>query len=157
MKSTPFEFNGQTLRLSFTMEAMLLSLERYGSDADLLEIVLAPTAEGWRECCRMAALMAAQGELQRRAQGYDPQPMVTVEELRTGLTAAEGNALRSAVRAAFVQGMTRAIPGEEAQAQEINLVLQAREDAEKKTASAASALAFWRSLRSAFTSAPPTP
>lgn len=154
MKHTEFAFNGQTLALSFTMEAMLLCLERYG-DEDFLDTVLAPTPEGWRECCWLAALMASQGELQRRNRGEDPRPMVTMEQLRTGLMAAEGNLLRAAVRSAFAQGMTRQIPAEE-EKKEINLVLQAREEEEKKTALEECARDFLRSLQSAFTSVLPT-
>lgn len=153
MKHIDFDFNGQTLALSFTMEAMLLSIEKYGDD--VLEAVLAPTPEGWKECCWMAALMAAQGELQRRAQGYDPAPMVTMEQLRSGLMAAEGNVLRAAVKAAFLQGMTREIEVQKRE-QEINLVLQAREEAEKKTDLPALAEEFLRSLLSASISAPET-
>lgn len=155
MKHIDFDFNGQTLALSFTMEAMLLCMERYGEDADVLETVLAPTPEGWKECCRMAALMAAQGELQRRAQGYDPAPMVTMEQLRSGLMAAEGNVLRSAVKAAFIQGMTREIETQRRE-QEINLVLQAREEAEKKTDLPALVQGFLQSLLSASVSPPET-
>ena len=154
MKHIDFAFNGQTLALSFTMEAMLLCLERYGAE-DFLDTVLAPTPEGWRECCWLAALMASQGELQRRNRGEDPRPMVTMEQLRTGLMAAEGNLLRAAVRSAFAQGMTRQIPAEE-EKQEINLVLQAREEEEKKTALEECARDFLRSLQSAFTSVLPT-
>ena len=156
MKHIDFDFNGQTLALSFTMEAMLLSMEKYGEDADILETVLAPTPEGWKECCWMAALMAAQGELQRRAQGYDPAPMVTMEQLRSGLMAAEGNVLRAAVKAAFAQGMTREIPTQQRE-QEINLILQAREEAEKKTDLPALAQEFLRSLLYASISPPETP
>ncbi|MBQ3276260.1 MAG: hypothetical protein IJH47_04280 [Oscillospiraceae bacterium] len=155
MKHIDFEFDGQTLALSFTMEAMLLCLERFG-DEDFLEAAMAPTPEGWRECCWLAALMASQGELQRRNRGEDPRPMVTMEQLRTGLMAAEGNLLRSAVREAFRQGMTRAIPGEEEQ-KEINLVLQAREEEEKKKELLDIVRASWQSLRSVFTSARQTP
>lgn len=154
MKHIGFEFNGQTLALSFTMEAMLTAMERFGDD-DVLDAVLAPTPEGWKECCWMAALMAAQGELQRRAQGFDPQPMVTMEQLRSGIMAAEGNVLRAAVKAAFIQGMTREIETQKRE-KEINLVLQAREESEKKTDLPALVGEFLQSLLSASISPPET-
>ncbi len=157
MKHIDFDFNGRTYALSFTAEALFQVYDHFGACDDILEAThcLEPTAEGWRNCCWLAALMAAQGELQRRAQGYDPAPMVTMEQLRSGLMAAEGNVLRAAVKAAFLQGMTREIEVQKRE-QEINLVLQAREEAEKKTDLPALAEEFLRSLLSASISAPET-
>ena len=88
--------------------------------------------------------MASQGELQRRHLGYDPQKMVTMEELRTGFMAADSLRLRQAVRDALVQGFQRDIPDTE-EAEETNLVLLEREEAEKK-AGAAAVSAFLSSL-----------
>lgn len=154
MKHTEFDFNGRTLRLSFTMDAMMQALERFGDD-DILQACLAPTPDGWRDCCWLAALMAAQGELQRRHLGYEAEPMVTLEELRTGLMAGEGNALRQAVRDAVAQGLRREIrtPGDTG---EINRVLAEREAEEKKKEMQDIALAFLRSLLSGSDTPPPT-
>lgn len=99
------------------------------------------TAEGFKHLCWLAALMAAQGELIRRRQGYDAQPMLTADQLRTGLMAADAVRLRQTVKEALEQGFRRDIPTEEEEAKEINLVLLEREEAEKKTkAAVASAL-----------------
>lgn len=159
MRHIDLDFNGRTYALSFTAEALFQCFDRFGPDADLLEAshCLEPTAEGWRNCCWLAALMASQGELQRRALGYDPQPMVTMEELRTGFMAAENTDLRLAVRLALEQGFRRDIPAEEGTEREINLVLQAREEAQKKTKWLDTAFAFLRSALSGSTSPPATP
>ena len=95
MKHIDFEFNGRTYALSFTAEALFQLYDKFGVCDDILTVTqcLEPTAEGWRNCCWLAACMATQGELQRRAQGYDPQPMVTVEQLRTGISAADNTRL----------------------------------------------------------------
>ena len=159
MKHIDFPFNGKTYALSFTAEALFQTYDKFGVCDDILAATqcLEPSAEGWRNCCWLAACMAAQGELQRRAQGYDRQPMVTVEELRTGFMAAENTRLRLAVRQALEQGFHRDIPDPDEQ-QEVNLVLREREEAQKKTEEAlTSALATLRSALVSWASVPSTP
>lgn len=137
MKHIDFEFNGNTYALSFTAEALFTVYDKFGYTSDILATTqcLEPTVEGWRNCCWLAALMASQGELQRRHRGEDSRRMLTMEELRSGFMAAESNLLRQAVRDALVQGFQRDVepPDED---QEVNLVLQAREEAEKKAKAA---------------------
>ena len=153
MKHIDFAFNGRTYALSFTAEALFQVYDRFGACDDILEAThcLEPTAEGWRNCCWLAALMASQGELQRRAKGYDKQPMLTAEELRCGVMAADNARLRMAVRRALEQGFHRDIPDPETD-QEVNLVLREREEAQKKTELLTSVLDSWQralgSLRS---------
>jgi hypothetical protein len=146
MKHIDFEFNGTTYALSFTAEALFTVYDKFGYTSDILETTkaLEPCLEGWKNCCWLAALMASQGELQRRHQGYDPERMVTMEELRTGFMAADSIRLRQAVRDALVQGFQRDVPDSE-ESEEVNLVLLEREEAEKK-AGAAAVSAFLSSL-----------
>lgn len=145
MKHIDFEFNDATYPLSFTAEALFTVYDKFGFTSNILEVTQAmePTVEGWKNCCYLAALMAAQGELQRRHQGYEPRKMLTLEELRTGFMAAESNRLRQAVVQAMEQGFHRDVPGEDAE-QEVNLVLLEREEAEKKArAAVAAGLSTW--------------
>lgn len=145
MKHIDFEFNGKTYALSFTAEALFTVYDKFGYTSDILETThaLEPTGEGWKNCCWLAALMASQGELQRRHRGEDPSPMLTMEELRTGFMAADSVRLRIAVRDALEQGFQRDIPSPDEE-EEVNLVLLEREEAEKKTiAEAASACLTW--------------
>ena len=137
MKHIDFEFNGTTYALSFTAEALFTVYDKFGYTSDILETTkaLEPCLEGWKNCCWLAALMASQGELQRRNQGYDRQRMLTMEELRTGFMAAESNLLREAVRDALVQGFQRDVPEPDTEA-EVNLVLLEREESEKKAKAA---------------------
>lgn len=134
MKHIDFDFNGRTYALSFTAEALFTVYDKFGVTDNILETThaLEPTAEGWKNCCFLAALMATQGELQRRRQGYDAQPMLSMEDLRTGMMAAESIRLRQAVRDAMEQGFARSIEGEDEDA-EVDLVLRDRETAQKKT------------------------
>ena len=136
MKHIDFAFNGKLYALSFTAEALFTIYDKFGT-GDILESThcLEPTAEGWKNCCWLAALMAAQGELQRRRQGYDPEPMLGMEDLRVGFMAAESTDLRIAVRAALEQGFARDIPDPDEE-DEVNEVLMEREAAEKKAAAA---------------------
>lgn len=158
MKHIDFEFNGTTYALSFTAEALFAVYDKFGYTSDILGAtkILEPTGEGWKNLCWLAALMAAQGELQRRSWGHDPRPMVTVEQLRNGFMAADHLRLREAVQAALAQGFERDVPSVDAD-QEVNLVLLEREEAEKKAkAAAASALSSWLQRLSAFISDPRT-
>lgn len=157
MKHIDFEFNGCAYALSFTADALFTVYDKFGVTSNILETthVLEPTSEGWQNCCWLAALMASQGELQRRHRGETPQRMVTMEELRTGFMAAESVDLRQAVRDALEQGFHRDVPPDEEE--EVNLVLQSREEAEKKTKTVAEAVrCFWQRLLSGSTSAPET-
>lgn len=159
MKHINFEFNGTTYALSFTAEALFTVYDKFGYTADILGTTkcMDPSVEGWKNLCWLAALMASQGELQRRHRGEDPQRMVTMEELRTGFMAADSLKLRQAVRDALEQGFQRDVPPPD-EDQEVNLVLLEREEAEKKAkAAAVSVLHTWLQRLSASISAPKTP
>ncbi len=159
MKSTPFEFNGTTYAFSFTAKALFDVYDKFGCGSDILEStqILKPTAEGWKNCCWLAALMASEGELQRRRRGETPQKMLSMEELRSGFMAADSNRLRLAVRQALEQGFERDVPPPD-EDEEVNLVLLAREE-EAKKARGAAVRAFGSLLRQLFgsTSVPKMP
>lgn len=155
MKHIDFEFNGVTYALSFTAEALFTVYDKFGYTSDILGTthVLEPTVEGWKNCCWLAALMASQGELQRRHGGEDAHRMITMEELRTGFMAADSIRLQQAVRDALEQGFERDVPPMDEE-QEVNLVLLEREEAEKKAkAAAVHALHTWLRQLFGFTSA----
>ena len=159
MKHIDFEFNGTTYALSFTAEALFTVYDKFGYTSDILGAtkIMEPTTEGWKNLCWMAALLASQGELQRRYRGEDPQRMITMEELRTGFMAADCLRLRKAVRDALDQGFQRDVPSPD-EKQEVNLVLLEREEAEKKAkAAAVSVFNSWLQRLFAFTSAQKTP
>lgn len=159
MRHIDFTFEGQTYALSFTAEALFTVYDKFGASGDILTSTscLDATAEGWKNCCYLAALMAAQGELQRRRRGEIPRPMLSMEALRTGFMACECNDLRQAVRAALEQGFRRDIPAPDEE-QEVNLVLQEREEAEKKEKGLGNLVrSILQSLRDRSTSAPSTP
>lgn len=127
-----YKFGGKTYYLAFTAEALFTVYDKFGYTADILGTTgcLKPTADGWKNCCWLAALMAAQGELQRRRMGYLPEEMLQMEALRTGVRPAEAATLQQAVRDALIEGFRRDLPADEPE--EVNLILAAREEAQKK-------------------------
>lgn len=159
MKHIDFEFNGTTYALSFTADALFTVYDTFGVTEDIIGTtkIKERSQEGWKNLCWLAALMASQGELQRRSWGHTPQPMVTMEQLRTGFMAADSLRLREAVYAALEQGFQRDVPSPNAD-KEVNLVLLEREKAEKKAkAAVASGLSSLLQRLSAFISAPKRP
>lgn len=132
MKQIEYKFNDKTYYLAFTAEALFTVYDKFGYTSDILTTTgcLESTAEGWKNCCYLAALMASQGELQRRRMGYRPVDMLDMEALRTGLRPAQVPELRLAVRQALEAGFRREVTPDEPE--EINLVLAAREEDEKK-------------------------
>ena len=159
MKHIDFEFNGTTYALSFTAEALFTIYDKFGYTADIVGTtkITESTLEGWKNLCWVAALLASQGELQRRNWGEDPQPMITMEQLRTGFMAVDSLLLRQAVLDALTQGFHRDVPPHDEE-QEVNLVLLEREEAEKKAkAAVASGLRSLLQRLSAYTSAQKKP
>jgi hypothetical protein len=138
VKHIDFELNGDVYALSFTTEALFTVYDKFGYTSDILGTTkaLEPSVEGWKNCCWLAALMASQGELQRRYLGHEPRKMITMEDLRLSVMPADAIRLRQAVRDAMEQGFQRDIPDQDP-VEEVNLVLMEREEAEKKSAAAA--------------------
>ena len=61
MKHIDFELQGNTYALSFTAEALFTLYDKFGVTGDILGVthILEPTAEGWKNCCWLAALLAS--------------------------------------------------------------------------------------------------
>lgn len=153
MKHTDFKFKGRTYALSFTAEVLFDLYDKFGVVDNIIGAthIFEPTAEGWANCCWLAARMAQQGELIARYMGHEPKSMLQAEELRTCATPAAAAELRTAVRAALEQGFKREIEDNEAD-EEVNLVLKEREEAKKAIAQGASELYSWlERLRSSIT------
>lgn len=133
MRTVDYNFGGKTLHLSFTADALFQCYDKFGFADDFIAAadICEPTAVGWKNLCWLTALMAAQGELQRRHMGYEAEPMTTMEELRTGVLAGDGAELRQAVLQAVALGLRRSNLDDSSEG-EVNLILKAREDEAKK-------------------------
>lgn len=154
MKYIEHEFDGVTRRLSFTAGALFRLYDKYGYTESIIEDLKLGqnTGEGWNNLCWLYALCAEQGNLQRKALYMDPQPLITYEQLRTQASPAEMNSIKQAVYEALTLGFRRERKTEEDE--EVDLVLQEIEEAEKKkTAGALSR--FLSSLRAGISSTTP--
>lgn len=146
------EYRGKVHALSFTAGALYRIYDKFGYDRDLIRHLEIDqnTLKSWENTCWVYALLAHQGELQRRAAGEEAHPFVQYEELHTGAMPAEVVGLKEAIYEAMAQGWRRTQPADEDA--ELDLVLQDIEDAEKKKADgvakdlASSLLAFVSSV-----------
>lgn len=132
MNYVEHDFNGRTSRLSLTAGALYDIYEKYGYTDSIVDSLKLDenTKESWDNACWLYALLAAQGELQRRALGYDPEPMIAMEAVRRFASPADVPGIKAALLAAIHLGFTRAVePTEE---KEVDLVLLELELDEKK-------------------------
>lgn len=150
MKHIEHELGGAKRDLSCTANAIFTLYDEYGYSADIVEDLhlCENTEEGWKNTCYCYALFAAQGELQRRLMGYEPQKMITMEDVRLMTAPTEAPGVKRAVIECLNQGFTRdAAPKDE----EIDLVLMDIETREKKK-KASAAIALLTSLRQSISS-----
>lgn len=158
MKHIDFEFGGTTYALSFTAETLFELYDRFGVVDDIIGAthIFEPSAEGWANCCWLAAKMAQQGELIARYMGHKPKSMLQAEQLRTCATPNDAAQLRAVVRAALEQGFRREID-DDGEPEEINLILQEREATKKAIAQGVSELCSWLERLRSSTTPPETP
>lgn len=125
------------MALSLTANALFTIYDKFGYTSNIVATLsLAdPSAKGWENTCWLFALLASEGEKQRRLMGEDPRPMVGMEALRHGCAPGDVAAIRSAVLDALSQGFRRSVESEEAE--EVDLVLLELDEIEKKKKAAA--------------------
>lgn len=151
MKYIEHEFDGVTRRLSFTAGALFRLYDKYGYTGQIIEDLKLGenNTEGWNNLCWLYALMAEQGNLQRKALYMEAQPLITYEQLRTQASPADMLSIKQAVYEALALGFKR--DKQPDPDEETDLVLQEIEEAEKKKL--ASALSgFLSSLRAGISS-----
>ena len=71
MNTVDFIWNGQTLHLLLNGAALFDIFDRYGSDAEILELIAGSGRKDLEATCWILAKLAEQGELARRYLGYD--------------------------------------------------------------------------------------
>ena len=77
------------------------------------EIVQDNTAEGFVNLCRVFCLLAEQGELARRYEGYDRGETPDEERLRAAVMPYDVITMRQSVLEALMRGYKRDVPEEE--------------------------------------------
>ncbi len=105
MKAVKIELAGRTRYLAFTVEAMFQMQELFGGSAELIDAIRADNREGFDAACKAAAILAEQGELVRRALGYDPEPLADAAVMQP----AEVAALKTAIPSALTLGYGREV------------------------------------------------
>lgn len=130
-----YAFQGKEYPLAFTAGALFRIYDKFGTGESVAELThyQDDTSEGFRNACWLCAVLASEGELRRRNLGYEPQDMLSPNDLRLGLTPADIPNFRLILASAINEGFRTYLEPEEAEQQEVDLVLQELEEAEKKT------------------------
>ncbi|MBD5098290.1 MAG: hypothetical protein HDT35_01855 [Clostridiales bacterium] len=97
MKVVKFDLAGRTCYLSYTVEAMFQVEEVFGNVHGLIDAIQASGRDGFSAACRAAAILAEQGELARRSLGYDPEPIVSADEIMASMMPSDVTALKLAI------------------------------------------------------------
>lgn len=113
MKAVKAVLAGRAQYLAFTVDAMFQIQEEFGGPGGLIELLQGDGRESYSAACRAAVILAEQGELARRALGYDPAPMVDAAAISATLSPEEAVALKRAVIAAISLGFGRELTDED--------------------------------------------
>lgn len=128
MKLCKITIAGQPYRLCLNGAALFDCYDKFGTDGFLTDHIKGNSRKAFNATCWMFAKLAEQGELVRRYQGYDRQPIRTVEQFQAMFRPVDVLTARQAIEAAVQLGFAREEPDEEDA--EIDLGLQ---ELEKKT------------------------
>jgi hypothetical protein len=100
---TEYSFGGKSYYLFYNGYAYF-ELQTLLGEAQLTDAVM---SGGFGQLCDIAAVLAEQGELYRRALGYDRGEMLDANKLKVLATPNEGVTLRSAIIEAINDGLHR--------------------------------------------------
>lgn len=113
MKTVEFKLDGKTYHLLLNAAALFDCYDHFGDKGSLLDHITGTTAEAFDNTCWMLVKLAQQGEIFRRFQGLDKQPMLTVDQAQALLSPLDLIAARAAIREAYAFGFERKVKGEE--------------------------------------------
>lgn len=112
--------NGKEYPLLFNGTAMFAVKDVFGED-NVITAIKDNTPDAFASACKAAAILAEQGELLRRWEGYEPQEILTEKELLLTITPLGIVPLKNAVIEAVAAGYRRDIADEN---EEIDLGLE---------------------------------
>lgn len=127
MKSVTVTLAGQEFHLVFNGAAMFVFEDAFGGSSAYFQQCGSAGREGFGAVCRAAAILAEQGELVRRALGYDGGQIPDAEFFLTCTGPMDMITLRRAVSTAILAGYGREVESGE----DIDIGLQELE--QKKT------------------------
>ena len=119
MKAMEYKLDCETSYLVFNGFAMFEFDEQVGGAGRLMESVQTINKKSFELLCQATALLAEQGELTRRALGYEKQLIPTLEKIRAVATPMDVVGMRAAVMQAIMAGYGREIESDE----DVDLVL----------------------------------
>ena len=96
--------NGAQYTLNYGVEVMWAVEERFSNAAAAIQAAAKPGKEGFEAMRWLAVKMANNGELLRRQQGYDKQPMLAEKDVQPTLAPGEFIPLLNAVVACIQKG-----------------------------------------------------
>lgn len=112
MKAVKINLAGCERYLAFTGYAMFQIRDDYGGANQLLDAMKEDTRESLGVICNAAAILMEQGELARRAMGYDAQPILSANVIFATIAPAEIVTLKMAIPAAISLGYGREVAPE---------------------------------------------
>ena len=122
-------FAGEARPLHFSVGSMLEVNEKYGGASEALDLMCKDDAEAFAVMQNLAVLMANDAELCRRAEGYDPKPMLEAKDLTTMMSPIEYLRLKQGISRAIELGYEQEL-GDENKETELGLLeLQKKEEA----------------------------
>lgn len=111
MKTIPFTYGPKTLYLYFNGSAMFalegLDKDRADDQPEVIERMQQVTPDGIALLCKVAEILATQGEHCRRYLQYTPERIPSAQELMDILSPVQVLGLRSAVVRAIHEGWTQ--------------------------------------------------
>ncbi len=109
MRAVPLTVGGQDFFLFLNARAMFALDEEFDGVSALLTKIEGQTTEGFMALCRGTAVLAEQGELIRRALGYDHGVMPDLELWEATVTPVESVLMRNALCKALALGFQREV------------------------------------------------
>lgn len=112
MKIVPITIAGKERYLLFNGIAMFAIDEEFGGTTELMEAIGKNDEEGYRNICKVIALLAEQGELARRYYGHDSQEILSADDIEVCTIPADIVRMRLAIPLAISAGFGREIKPE---------------------------------------------
>lgn len=107
MRTIDMTLGKHTLRMLCNMDVYFDIIDKFGNLSTLTEQMSDTGRTGYETNCWLAAIMAEAGELARRADGYEPAPILPEKALRAYLPPKDYPALQMAVMQAITCGFAR--------------------------------------------------
>lgn len=146
MKTVEVHFYGRTCHLRLTSAALYDIYEHFGRDKGVFDNIAGADKKAFDAICWYFAKLSEQGEMTRRWEGHDPQPVLTEEDVRVMMTPADMAAVKLAVLRALQQGFAREVEDDEPIDIGILELQKKTAKAEAGPASSKPSRSFWASL-----------